>query len=80
MGRPKGSLETNSLASRVLDILETDGGWLSMAAIVDLIDGKPDSIRRAVWRLHTRDKVELRRLDAYAYGGCCRWRYEWRAV
>lgn len=55
----------NPVSRRVLDILQTDGGWMSLEAIVADFearfgDVRDDSMRRAVSGLIDRDKVVRR--------------------
>lgn len=72
--RPQGSL------ARVLDALETDGGWLTADGIALLAPYSADTIGRSLFRLRNRGLVESRQVEL-AFGGSG-WdtRLEWRFV
>jgi predicted transcriptional regulator len=55
-------LHTNGIPARTLDFLETDGGWLTVDGIAHSLGVRPESLSRALWRLHQRGLVEYRQV------------------
>jgi len=46
--------------ARLLDVLETDGGWLTIAGLAMRVDAQERSVDRALWRLHAKGCVDYR--------------------
>jgi hypothetical protein len=76
---PRGP-RAESTPTRILDILETDGGWLHTDWIYDAFPQVPDkTISRALFRLRDKGLIESRPTPGVTQG----WRQppnEWRAV
>lgn len=64
--RPFPGAHLNGLPTRILDVLETDGGWLVIDSIADALDAKPDSVKAALRRLGERGLVESRSVPLVA--------------
>jgi predicted transcriptional regulator len=54
---------------RALDVLETDGGWLTTDGVVLLVGGSRDTVRKALWRLAKAGLVESRQVQLAQRGG-----------
>lgn len=48
----------NALPARIIDVLETEGGWVTLAELYERLPAPKDSIRRACYRLKHRGVVE----------------------
>lgn len=51
------------LPARILDQLETDGGWLTVPGLACDLDATPAAVRRALFRLRGKSLVESRSVD-----------------
>lgn len=60
MTRPQNRLSSNGIPARLMDRLETDGGWLTLEYLAMVLDANPDSVERALQRLFQRDLIEKR--------------------
>lgn len=60
------SMHSNGIPVRLLDLLETDGGWLTVDGIAVGLDVKPESVSRALYRLRNTGLVESRRVELLA--------------
>lgn len=87
MSRAKGRLDTSGHPARLLDHLETDGGWLTSESLALLIGASKDSVDRALWRLKERGLIEKRsvglasaRLDFGGRSAQLETRGEWRFI
>lgn len=70
--QPRGPKSTRS--DQLVDILETDGGWLRTSSVVELAGGAYDTVQRTLFRLRSSGRVVSRRQgDAVSQN-------EWRAV
>jgi predicted ArsR family transcriptional regulator len=54
------TLHQNGIPARLVDVLETDGGWLTVDGLAHQLDAKFESVRRALERLAARGIVEHR--------------------
>lgn len=52
-----------SIPSRILDLLETDGGWLTVAGIAMELNANEESVDRALYRLRQRGQVQHRDVE-----------------
>lgn len=64
-----GQLTRNGLPARVLDVLETDGGWLTTEGVALQVVGKLDTVRHALYRLQRLGLVESRQVELAKRGG-----------
>lgn len=73
---------TDPYTVRILDVLHTDGGWLSVSAIAMTIAAKEDTVRRTLGRMRGRGWVESRYIPLGVTAGRrgTEGRLEWRAV
>jgi predicted transcriptional regulator len=91
MPMKSGQLTSTGLPARILDVLETDGGWLTTEGVALQVGGRDDSVQRALYRLHDRGLVESRRFrlaqvsgrpsrtySGNGLGSWFDWRTEWR--
>lgn len=62
-GRRLGGMNSRGYPARVLDALETDGGWLTVDGIQLVVGGRTDTLRRALERLKHRGMVERRLVE-----------------
>ena len=70
-------LSANGNSARIIDLLEVDGGWLTISAITHDMQArfgvKPDTTRRAINRLIANGTLRTRRRDTgdfnVMYGG-----------
>jgi hypothetical protein len=60
MSRPPGRLNRRGLPARLLDFLETDGGWLTTDGLAMALDEQRNSVDKALDRLKQRGLVENR--------------------
>lgn len=65
---------------RILDVLETDGGWSTTAYVAMLIDASERTTDRALHRLRVRGLVESRVEEVTNHKNHIRRRVEWRTV
>lgn len=54
---------------RILDLLETDCGWLTAAGIADRLGISDDTAERALYRLREHGFVQSRDVELAAVGG-----------
>ena len=67
---------TTGTPALVLDILATDGGWLTGEGVALLLpDVKPGTVATALWRLFKAGLVEQRSIEAEPFS-----RSEWRGL
>lgn len=72
---------TASIASRILDVLILDGGWLTLDGITLQVKAHPKSVWRTLFRMQNRGQVEHRRVElASGWNRHLEARIEWRAV
>lgn len=57
------TLHTKGIPARMLDLLETDGGWLTVHGLAHELEANPESVERALWRLRLKGLVECRRIE-----------------
>ena len=78
-----GLLATGNPA-RVLDVLETDGGWLTPEGIQLCLPHEvlPNTLKRALWNLRTRGYIHQRtiQLGRPDVGGFIESRSEWKVT
>lgn len=60
MSRVKKQLHPHGIPVRLMDLLETDGGWLTLDYMAMKLDEKVESVERALIRLRDRGLVETR--------------------
>lgn len=53
-------MHVNGIPARTLDVLETDGGWLTADGLSVALDAGLPAVERALWRLRQRALVEYR--------------------
>jgi hypothetical protein len=63
-------MHANGIPARVLDVLETDGSWLTTAGVTLMLSGaNQKSVEKALFRLLTRGLVDHRVVQM---AGLCR--------
>lgn len=74
-------MQREGAPARILDLLETDRGWLTVAGIAHALDLAEYLVARSLWRLSVRGLVERRRVGLAAVHGAghTESREEWRA-
>lgn len=60
MTRRRKRLLRDGIPARLMDLLETDGGWLTVDYLAMRLDAKPESVESALTRLRDRGLVESR--------------------
>ena len=69
-----GLRDTDNLA-RALDVLQTDGGWLTAQGIhLYLTDVRPQTLQRALWKLHHKGHIHHRIVDLTQRETRCEWK------
>lgn len=63
MSRVGKRLHRNGIPIRLVDLLETDGGWLTLDYMAMKLDEKEESVERALIRLRDRGLVETRSFE-----------------
>jgi DNA-binding MarR family transcriptional regulator len=56
-------VHTNGLPIRILDVLETEGGWETPEAITERLKANRTAVDRALLRLEARGLIERRRVE-----------------
>ena len=52
------------LPDRILDILDSDGGWLTGEGVQLLMpDARPEAVLRALWRLTEQNRIRHRSVE-----------------
>jgi predicted transcriptional regulator len=60
MSRVAGQRTSTGTPVRILDVLETDGGWLTAEGIALMLNVSLGTVSRALWRLRSTGEVEHR--------------------
>lgn len=63
MTRASKRLATNGIPVRLMDLLETDGGWLTLDYMAMKLDEREESVEKALVRLRDRGLVEDRMFE-----------------
>ena len=77
-------LSTTGNPARVLDVLETDGGWLTCEGIQLCLQQQvlPNTLKRALWNLRQRGYIHQRTIQLARpdVGGFIESRSEWKVA
>lgn len=65
------SLHRGKTPERIVDLLETDGGWLTIQGIATDLRTKTETVQRALFRLRRAGRVRARQIRQWS---------EWRAL